>query len=276
MTETAVQCATPTESYGNFGLMEGLWGTAIRSAVRDPSCPQAPVLPRARRHPGLVRGCPCRWLRPRPPIPARMFTAGDAGRRVAHHPAAVSAGAPISIQGSRPWGPPGVTGTSHNARSCRSAPGHPPRHERRRHDSGRQAPQSSASARGPVPSGGGLPCAHQGTTPTLPTFTLWLSVDYRSDDPALTETSVAPSPLVRASGRRAAISPHGGRDRVPSGWSGGPGPAAMALRAAGLVSGELPLTSAGRPGYPGDRPCQPTRRQTPHDIRMAGAPPPWN
>jgi hypothetical protein len=30
-------------------LMEGLWGTAIRSAVRDPSCPQAPVLPGARR-----------------------------------------------------------------------------------------------------------------------------------------------------------------------------------------------------------------------------------
>jgi hypothetical protein len=30
-------------------LMEGLKGTAIRSAVRVPSCPQAPVLPGARR-----------------------------------------------------------------------------------------------------------------------------------------------------------------------------------------------------------------------------------
>jgi len=29
--------------------MEGLGGTAIRWAVRDPSCPQAPVLPGARR-----------------------------------------------------------------------------------------------------------------------------------------------------------------------------------------------------------------------------------
>jgi len=29
--------------------MEGLKGTAIRSAVRDPSCPQAPVCARARR-----------------------------------------------------------------------------------------------------------------------------------------------------------------------------------------------------------------------------------
>jgi len=29
--------------------MEGLKGTAIRLAVRDPGCPQAPVLARARR-----------------------------------------------------------------------------------------------------------------------------------------------------------------------------------------------------------------------------------
>jgi hypothetical protein len=32
-------------------LMEGLWGTAIRLAVRDPGSPQAPLFPRARRHP---------------------------------------------------------------------------------------------------------------------------------------------------------------------------------------------------------------------------------
>jgi len=33
--------------------MEGLKGTAIRLAVRDPGCPQAPVLARARRLPAL-------------------------------------------------------------------------------------------------------------------------------------------------------------------------------------------------------------------------------
>ena len=104
-------------------------------------------LPGTRRHPVLARGCSCRWLRPRLPIPALMFTAGDAGRRVAHDPAAASAGAPISSQGSRPRGTPGVTGTS--ARSCQSAPGHPPRHERRRNESGRQAPPSSKRARRP-------------------------------------------------------------------------------------------------------------------------------
>src|SRR4029077_15825569 len=37
-------------------LMEGLTGTAIRSAVRNPGCPQAPVLDRARRHLAVVRG----------------------------------------------------------------------------------------------------------------------------------------------------------------------------------------------------------------------------
>ena len=36
--------------------MEGLKGTAIRLAVRDPSCPQAPVLPGARRHPAHGEG----------------------------------------------------------------------------------------------------------------------------------------------------------------------------------------------------------------------------
>jgi hypothetical protein len=47
-------------------LMEGLEGTAIRLAVRDPSCPQAPVLAGARRLPAQVRGCSCGWLRTRP------------------------------------------------------------------------------------------------------------------------------------------------------------------------------------------------------------------
>jgi hypothetical protein len=69
-------------------LMEGLKGTAIRLAVRDPSCPQAPVLPRARRLRARVRGCSCGWLRPRPPIPARTALSADLGRRVAYLQAA--------------------------------------------------------------------------------------------------------------------------------------------------------------------------------------------
>jgi hypothetical protein len=46
--------------------MEGLAGTAIRPAVRVPSCPQAPVLGRAHGSP-VARGSSCGWLRPRPP-----------------------------------------------------------------------------------------------------------------------------------------------------------------------------------------------------------------
>src|SRR5882724_12644950 len=65
-------------------LMEGLTGTAIRLAVRDPSCPQAPVLDRARRHLAVVRGCSCGWLRPRPPIPARTMDSAEPARRVAY------------------------------------------------------------------------------------------------------------------------------------------------------------------------------------------------
>jgi len=111
--------------------MEGLWGTAIRSAVRDPSCPQAPVLPGARRHPVLVRGCSCRWLRPRPPIPALTFTTGDPARRVAHENAGEGL---VPEPGSchRAQQPPdsrtGHPAPISPARSCRSAPGHPPRH----------------------------------------------------------------------------------------------------------------------------------------------------
>ena len=36
--------------------MEGLKGTAIRLAVRDPGCPRAPVLARARRLLALMKG----------------------------------------------------------------------------------------------------------------------------------------------------------------------------------------------------------------------------
>jgi len=49
--------------------MEGLKGSAIRLAVRDPGCPQAPVLARAWRLPVPIRGSSCRWLRTRPTSP---------------------------------------------------------------------------------------------------------------------------------------------------------------------------------------------------------------
>ena len=78
--------AGPSRAGHARSLMEGLRGTAIRSAVRDPSCPQAPVFARARRRLALVRGCSCRWLRPRPPIAARMTEIAEAARRVAHLP----------------------------------------------------------------------------------------------------------------------------------------------------------------------------------------------
>jgi hypothetical protein len=42
----AVRAGLSREGHAR-SLMEGLEGTAIRSAVRDPSCPQAPVWPRA-------------------------------------------------------------------------------------------------------------------------------------------------------------------------------------------------------------------------------------
>ncbi len=50
--------------------MKGLKGTAIRLAVRDPSCPQGPGPGWSSRAPVKVRGPSCGWLRPRPPIPA--------------------------------------------------------------------------------------------------------------------------------------------------------------------------------------------------------------
>ena len=90
--------------------MEGLTGTAIRSAVRDPSCPQAPVFPGARRLRVLVRGCSCRWLRPRPPIPPRTTVSGQAARRVAR--SAAGTGAPDLTSGIKSRASPGITGTS--------------------------------------------------------------------------------------------------------------------------------------------------------------------
>ena len=85
-------------------LMEGLKGTAIRLAVRNPGCPQAPVLARARRLLALIRGSSCGWLRPRPPIPARTTRSQHPARRVARQPgkSAASTGTPIFDERSRP------------------------------------------------------------------------------------------------------------------------------------------------------------------------------
>ena len=48
-------------------LMEGLKGTAIRLAVRDPSRPQGPRPGWSSEAPVSVRGPSCGWQRPRPP-----------------------------------------------------------------------------------------------------------------------------------------------------------------------------------------------------------------
>ena len=97
--------------------MEGLKGTAIRLAVRDPGCPQAPVLTRARRLPALIRGSSCGWLRPRPPIPARPAHSQHPARRVARRrgKSTVAAGTRIFDERSSPGdvsGSPGADRTS--------------------------------------------------------------------------------------------------------------------------------------------------------------------
>jgi len=94
--------------------MEGLCGTAIRLAVRDPGCPQAPVFARARRLPALMRGSSCGWLRPRPAIPARTCDFTEAERRVARQPGKSAAGAGTRIfdEGSCPGDVSGSPGAS--------------------------------------------------------------------------------------------------------------------------------------------------------------------
>ena len=98
-------------------LMEGLKGTAIRLAVRDPGCPQAPVLARARWLPALMRGSSCGWLRPRPPIPARTTRSQHPARRVARQPGKGAAGTGTRIFDERSCpgdvnGSPGADRTS--------------------------------------------------------------------------------------------------------------------------------------------------------------------
>jgi hypothetical protein len=97
--------------------MEALNGTAIRLAVRDPGCPQVPVLARARRLSALMRGSSCGWLKPRPPVPARAADFTQAARRVArqHGTSAAGTGTRIFGEGSGPGdvrGSPGISRTS--------------------------------------------------------------------------------------------------------------------------------------------------------------------
>jgi hypothetical protein len=95
-------------------LMEGLEGTAIRLAVRAPSCPQAPVLARSRRNPVLFRGGSCGWLRTRPQIvlPDAAFTDPLPACRLQIAYTRAGAGTRISSQGFPPWCTERVPGTS--------------------------------------------------------------------------------------------------------------------------------------------------------------------
>ena len=94
--------------------MEGLEGTAIRLAVRDPSCPQAPVLARSRRNPVLFRGGSCGWLRTRPEIvlPDTAFTDPPPARRLQIAYTWGGGGTRISSRGFPPWSTERVPGTS--------------------------------------------------------------------------------------------------------------------------------------------------------------------
>ena len=130
--------------------MEGLKGTAIRLAVRDPSCPQAPVLPRARRHPALVRGCSCRWLRTRP--------ASRPARAVPRRPPGVSLTLRLPRPGTGTWISPEESQLPVRKTGSRYQPRQPDPADLcagihcpapRRHRSGRQAPPSAPTTRWP-------------------------------------------------------------------------------------------------------------------------------
>jgi len=131
-------------------LMEGLEGTAIRLAVRDPSCPQAPVLPRARRLPARVRGCSCRWLRTRP--------ASRPARAVPRKPPGVSLTLRLPRPGTGTWISPEESQLPVRKTGSRYQPHQPDPADLcagihcpapRRHRSGRQAPPSAPTTRWP-------------------------------------------------------------------------------------------------------------------------------
>jgi len=100
--------------------MEGLAGTAIRSAVRDLSCPQGPGPDWSSTAPAVVRGPSCGWLRPRPPCRRGTGFPGIPGRRVASRAVMTPAGTgtPVSSRGSSP-------GSTVRVTRCQPAP--PPR-----------------------------------------------------------------------------------------------------------------------------------------------------
>ena len=90
--------------------MEGLRGTAIRLAVRDPSCPQGPGLAQGSAAPGageglLLRVAQATTTHTGPDSAIRG--SGPACRSPSGWPG--GAGARICPQGSRPWGIPRVT-----------------------------------------------------------------------------------------------------------------------------------------------------------------------
>jgi hypothetical protein len=118
-------------------LMEGLRGTASDQPFVTPAARRPRSLPGAGWHPALVRGCSCRWLRPRPPIPAPAALSTQIRRRVADalSTAGPEPGPESCAKGQAPSASHGFSAPAADARSCRSAPGHPPRPERGRHES---------------------------------------------------------------------------------------------------------------------------------------------
>jgi len=92
--------------------MEGLKGTAIRSAVRDPSCPQAPVFGGARRLRPWWGVTPGGWLRPRPAIPGH-------GQWSAPIP---GGGWPVAVP-RPPWPEGGGFAAAHPMEGCRARAG---------------------------------------------------------------------------------------------------------------------------------------------------------
>jgi hypothetical protein len=137
--------------------MEGLKGTAIRLAVRDPSCPQGPGPGWSSVAPVSVRGPSCGWQRPRPPIPVPAPRLRAPGRRVAHGQRGSGGrrrAARISTEGSTPRCRLRVT--RHQPPPPRSPDPFGLRRGLSRasgtegmHGSGRQAPRSTEGASGP-------------------------------------------------------------------------------------------------------------------------------
>jgi hypothetical protein len=138
-------------------LMEGLQGTAIRLAVRDPSGPQGPGPGWSSNAPVSVRGPSCGWQRPRPPIPVPAPRLRVPGRRVAHGQRGSGGrrrAARISTEGSTPRCRLRVT--RHQPPPPRSPDPFGLRRGLSRasgtegmHGSGRQAPRSTEGASGP-------------------------------------------------------------------------------------------------------------------------------